>query len=156
MTLSTGSDILNLRASLPRAASCRGITFIEVMLTVVILATALVALYSTFFSAIDYLDHLSNRLQAIDLMESRVASIERDFRSLKDFDVGPLAQEVVVNNHPLLFQYAIDLKPVGDLLSVFELDIVLSWEERGRVVSISRAAYFSGVSSLMPAQGQEG
>ena len=149
MILSIGS---NLRFR--RTPHVRGITFIEVMLTVVILAVGLVGLYRSFFSAINYLDHLSTRLYALNLMESRIATIERDFRSLKDFDIGPLQEEAVINHRPVVFQYAVDFKPVGTLLSVFQLDIVLSWQERGRSVSISRTAYFSGVTSLTASQGK--
>lgn len=148
MILSTGSN--------RRSGKEKGITFIEVMLTVIILSVGLVALYRSFFSAVNYLDHLSTRLYAFNLMEDRIAVIERDFRSLKDFDIGPLQQEAVVNNRPVLFQYAVDLKPVGTLLSVFELDIVLSWQEHGRSVSISRTAYFSGVTSLSAPSGKGG
>jgi hypothetical protein len=124
------------------------------MITVIILSTGLVALYRSFFSAVNYLDHLSTRLYALNLMESRIATIEKDFRSLKDFDIGPLQQEAIINNRPVAFQYAVDLKPVGTLLSVFELDIVLSWQERGRVVRVARTAYFSGVSSLTGSSGK--
>ena len=143
MTSLTGSN-----ARLRRGLRAKGITFIEVMLTVIILSTGLVALYRSFFSAVNYLDHLSTRLYAINLMESRIATIEKDFRSLKDFDIGPLQQEATINNRPVTFRYAVDFKSVGTLLSVFELDIILSWEEHGRVVSISRTAYFSGVTSF--------
>lgn len=132
----------------------RGITFVEVMLTVIVLSVGLVGLYRSFFSALTYLDHLSVRLYAINLMDSRIATIERDFRSLKDFDIGSLSEEALINNRTVTFQYAVDFKPVGTLLSVFELDVTLSWEERGRMVSISRAAYFSGVSSLVEPAGK--
>ncbi len=156
MMLSIGS---NLRAPDVRRAHkpvlARGITFIEVMLTVVILSVGLVALYRSFFSAVNYLDHLSTRLYALNLIESRIATIERDFRSLKDFDIGSLQEEALINHHPVTFQYTVDFKPVGTLLSIFELDMVLSWQERGRVVTISRTAYFSGITSLAvsPAKG---
>ena len=105
-------------------------------------------MYRAFFSALNYLDHLAIRCYALNAMENRIASIERDFRSLKDFDIGPLAEEAVINNHPVRFQYKVDLKPVGQLLTVFQLDITLSWEERGRTMSLSRCAYFSGITSV--------
>jgi hypothetical protein len=124
------------------------------MLTVVVLSVGLVGLYRAFFSALNYLDHLSTRLYALNLMEGRIATIERDFRSLKDFDIGALSEEAVINNHPVTFQYAVDFKPVGTLLSVFELDVMLTWEERGHPVSISRTAYFSGVTSLVDPSGK--
>ena len=137
-----------------RKGRARGITFLEVMLTVVILSVGLVALYRSFFSAVNYLDHLSTRLYALNLIESRIATIEKDFRSLQDFDIGALQEEARINNRVIEFQYAVDFKPVGTLLSVFELDIVLSWQERGRSVSVARTAYFSGVTSLVAQQGK--
>ncbi len=147
MILSTGSD----RA---RTKVARGITFIEVMLTVVVLSVGLVAMYRSFFSAINYLDHLSSRLYAHNLLESRIATVERDFRSLKDVDIGALSEEALINNRTVTFHYAVNLKPVGTLLSVFELEITLSWQEHGRTVSLSRTAYFSGITALPASPGK--
>ncbi len=147
--LSTGSDLRGR----PRS---RGVTFIEVMVTIVILSVGLVAIYRSFFSAVNYLDHLSTRLYAHNLLESRIATIEKDFRSLQDFDIGPLSEGAVINNRPVVFHFIVDLKPVGTLLSVFELDIVLSWQEHGRNVSMLRSAYFSGVTSLTASAGRGG
>jgi hypothetical protein len=130
-----------------------GLTFMEVMVTAVILSAGLVALYRSFFICADIVTHLSNRLYALNLIESRVATIERDFRSLKDFDIGAMSEEAVINNRPVTFTYTIDLQPVGELLSVFRLDITLSWEERGHVLSLSRSAYFSGLRSVLPTGG---
>lgn len=119
----------------------------EVMVTAVVLAGGLVAIYRAFFVGLDHLEHLSYRLSAIHLVEKKISLVEKEFRSLTDVDVGPLTETVLINNRPVDFQYAINLQPVGELLSVFHLDIVLSWQERGRPMSISRSAYFSGISS---------
>ncbi len=137
----------------PRPFGRRGITFIEVMVTAVILSAGLVAIYRSFFIGVDYLDHLSRRLCALDLIESRVAAIERDFRVLRDVDVGRLNETVLLNGRPVDFKYNIQLKPVGQLLSVFQLDIALSWVERGREVEIARSAYFSGIGSTEKGKG---
>jgi prepilin-type N-terminal cleavage/methylation domain-containing protein len=136
--------------------ACAGFTFIELMVTVVVLSGGLVAIYRSYFSALNYLDHLSTRVMALNLLESRMAVIERDFRSLKDFDIGELSEEAMVNGRPVGFRYDIQLKPVGELLSVFELDIVLAWQEHGRDLNISRSAYFSGITPLGPVAGKGG
>ena len=149
--LQTGSKAKSYCKRYRKAA---GITFVEVMLTVVILSVGLVGLYRSFFAALSYLDRLSIRLYATNLMDGRIATIERDFRSLKDFDIGLLSEEALINNRTVLFQYAVDFKPVGTLLTIFELEVVLSWEERGHMMSISRTAYFSGVSSLAQPAGK--
>ena len=147
MTSLTGSNAFPVfLQSKPRRK--RGLTFIEVMITAIVLAGGLVAIYRAFFIGLDPLDHLSYRLCAINLIEKKIAFVEKDFRSLKDFDIGPLTESVVVNNRPIEFRYAINLQPIGELLSVFHLDIVLSWQEKGHPMSISRSAYFSGISSL--------
>ncbi|MEI8011019.1 MAG: hypothetical protein WCI27_00870 [Candidatus Omnitrophota bacterium] len=133
-----------------RARRRRGITFVEVMLTVVILSGGLVAIYRSFLSGIDYLDRLSTRVYAINLLENRMAVVEKDFRSPKDFDIGLLDEEFVINHHPVMFHYKVDLKPVGTLLSVFELEMEITWRDHGRVTTLSRTAYVSGVTSLAP------
>ncbi len=130
-----------------------GLTFMEVMVTAVILSAGLVALYRSFFIGADVVTHLSNRLYALNLLESRIATIERDFRSLKDFDIGSMSEEAVINHRPVTFHYAISLQPVGNLLSIFRLDITLSWEERGHVLSLSRSAYFSGIRTISSTGG---
>ncbi|MFH0753702.1 MAG: prepilin-type N-terminal cleavage/methylation domain-containing protein [Candidatus Omnitrophota bacterium] len=153
MTLPIGNSV---RTWSGRSRKIAGITFVEVMLTVVILSVGLVGLYRSFFAALNYQDHLAVRLYATNLIDGRIATIERDFRSLKDFDIGILSEEVVINNRVITFQYGVNFKSVGTLLSVFELDVVLSWEDRGKIFSISRTAYFSGISSLDASTGRDG
>ncbi|MBF0386501.1 MAG: hypothetical protein HQL20_01435 [Candidatus Omnitrophica bacterium] len=135
MTLTTGNS------------SRRGVTFFEVMVTAVVLSAGLVAIYRSFFIGVDYLDHLSRRLCALDLVEGRVAIIERDFRALNNIDVGPLDETVVLNGRLVAFKFSINLQPVDLLRTVFQLDIRLSWSERGRYQEIARSAYFSGVGA---------
>ncbi len=147
MTLTIGNHVVgSFFRRIPRRR--RGLTFIEVMITAVVLAGGLVAIYRAFFIGLDQLDHLSCRLCAINLIEKKIALVEKDFRSLKDFDIGPLTEQGVINNRPVEFQYVINVQPVGELLAVFRLDIVLSWQEKGHAMSISRSAYFSGISAL--------
>lgn len=154
MTLITGKAFKRLTGrSSGRPYSRRGFSFIEVMVTVVILSAGLVAIYRAFFIGVNYLDHLACRLCALDLVDARVAVIERSFRANQDVEVGPLTQNVLLNGRPVVFQYDIRLKPVGKLLSVFQLDIDLTWQERGRAITVSRSAYFSGLASLKPAEG---
>ncbi|NLE64328.1 MAG: type II secretion system protein [Elusimicrobia bacterium] len=126
----------------------RGLTLVEVLITAAILSGGLVAIYRAFFLSADYIDRLGSRIQALMMIEERIAVIEKDFRDLKDLDVGALVEVVPVNNRSVEYHYAIDLKPVGTLLSVFQLDIDLSWRMNGRTERVSRSAFFSGISSL--------
>jgi hypothetical protein len=130
-----------------------GFSFIEVMLAAIILAAGLVALYRSFMVGADFINYYASRLCAFNLLEDRIAAIEHDFQALKkNFDVGPSMEEVVINNRPVEFHYDIILKPVDKLLSVFQLDIQVSWQEKGRRAALFRSAYFSGLGSL-PGEG---
>lgn len=119
----------------------------EVMVTVVILAAGLVGIYRSFFIGSDIVDHLANRLCALNLLETKIAAIEKDFRSPTEFDIGPLTAEAEVNNRTMIYTYKVDLKPVGNLLSVFRLDISISWMEKGVEKTLSNSAYFAAISS---------
>ena len=120
----------------------------EVMVTAVILSAGLVAVYRSFFITLDHLQYLSCRLYADNLIETKIARAEKDFRDLKDFDIGSMTEEVEIGKKNVTLTYSMELKPVGSLLSVFELDITLSWEDRGRMITLSRSAYFSGITPL--------
>ena len=120
------------------------------MVTSVILATGLVGIYRAFYTGVNYMQHLSCRLYALNLIENKITYAEKNFRSLKDFDIGPLTETAVVNNRSVDFHFAVNLEPIGTLLSVFKIDIALSWEEHGHMVTINRTAYFSGITSLTP------
>jgi prepilin-type N-terminal cleavage/methylation domain-containing protein len=152
MTLITGNSA---RLSWDASAKARkkGLTFIEVMVTIVILTSGLVAIYRAFFIGVNYVERLSHRLYALNLLDSKIAVIEKDFRSLKDFNIGAMTESAVIDHHTVDFQYTIHMAPVGKLLSVFALDITLTWQERGQIMSISRSAYFSGITSLSGERG---
>jgi prepilin-type N-terminal cleavage/methylation domain-containing protein len=126
----------------------RGLTFIEVMVTAVILSVGLVGIYRTFLIAADHAQYFSCRLMANTLIDGRIARIEKGFQELKDFDVGAMTETVLVNGRDVEFRYTMDLKPVGTLLSIFEIDMTIAWQDRGRTVTLSRSACFSGVTPL--------
>ena len=67
----------------------RGLTFIEVMVTAVILSAGLVAVYRSFFTGVDYLNHLACRLHALNMIEGRVSTSERGFQGLAAGAVAP-------------------------------------------------------------------
>ena len=120
----------------------------EVMVTTVILTVGLVAIYRAFFTSLDTIFHLSCRTHALILLENKLATAERDFRTLKDFDIGALSETLLINNKPVEFFYTIQLIPVENLLSVFCLDITISWQEPKGPLSLSRSAYFSGITTV--------
>ncbi len=126
----------------------KGISFFEVLIAVVIMTTGLTAIYKSFFLTFDYLQYLSIRTQAQHLLETKIATIEQDFKSLENFDIGDMHVERDIGLKKIIFQYEIEMRPVDMLLSIFELEITLVWESQGKVNRISQTAFFSGISSI--------
>jgi type II secretory pathway component PulJ len=118
------------------------------MVAIIILSAGLVAIYRSFLLGADLNEHLANRLYALNLLESRSAFIEKELRSLHAADVSSSGGEEGYGVRPVSFQLSAVLKPVGTLLSVFQLDLSVSWQERERMFTLSRSAYFSGLSSF--------
>lgn len=144
----TTSPIGKKRKSHVFYQSQKGISFFEVLVAVVILTTGLTAIYRSFFLTVDYLQYLSIRTQAQHLLLNKIASIEQDFKLLKDFDIGSMSTEMKIGEENIVFQYDIQLRPVDMLLSVFELDIALIWESQGKTNRIHQTAFFSGISAI--------
>lgn len=126
----------------------KGVSFFEVLVAVVIMTTGLIAIYRSFFLTVDYLQYLSTRTQAQHLLQTKIGTIEQQFKLLKDFDIGNMVEEVEVDGKKVFFQYDIQLRPVEALLSVFELEVALIWEHRGRNNRISQTIFFSGLTSV--------
>lgn len=135
------------RMILQTGSNSSGLTFIEVMVAIIILSAGLVAIYRSFLLGVDLNEHLANRLYALNLLESRSAFIEKELRSLRVADVASSGGEEGYGVRPVSFQLSSILRPVGMLLSVFELDLSVSWQEKERMFTLSRSAYFSGLSS---------
>ena len=128
----------------PQLKSESGFTFIEIMVTLVILSVGIVAIYQALFSSLDHISHLNSRLYANIMLEDRVAKVERILRAYKvlPFELDP--QEAVdVGVKTIHFNPEMKISEVGDYIDIFKIDVAYSWEENGRTIRLSRSAYIS-------------
>lgn len=126
-----------------------GFTFFEVMVTMAILAGGLVLVYRAMLTTLDHQDYLIARLYAGQLLDDRIAVIEREYDDTAERPVliGPEVYRAVLNNQPFTFIMTAEYATVADLEDVSELRVVLSWNERGRPFQMTRAVYVSALSS---------
>src|SRR5579872_1277046 len=59
--------------------SVQGFTFVEVMVSLVILCCGIVLIYKSFFLCADYLNNLTCRLYASSLMDEKIGDITESF-----------------------------------------------------------------------------
>src|SRR5262245_8551690 len=62
----------------------KGFTFLEIMITIVVLSTGIVAIYKTFLLCLDHQRYLTHRLYASNLIDRRTAQLQALFREKGD------------------------------------------------------------------------
>ena len=124
-------------------AACAGFTFVEVMVSLVILCSGIVFIYKSFFLCADYLNNLTCRLYASSLLDEKIGDVAQSFAQwpAKSLDFGDNFVTLQINHKPVTFNYAITLEPLIDVKSVWQLRVNLSWRDGPRVMHATRSAY---------------
>ncbi len=117
----------------------------EVLVSIAVLTTGLVFIYKAFFLSLDYITHLRYRLHAAVLLDDKLAELRRDFIFRDEVSIDPkdYTRSLALNNREILFQFLPTYHTVDGLADVSQLDLTLTWQERERVVRLSRSAYIS-------------
>ena len=115
----------------------------EVMVSLVVLCSGIVLIYRSFFLCADYLNNLTCRLYASSLIDEKMGDISRSFAEwpVKDMDFGDSSVVLDINHKPVNFRYDITAAPLGDVKSVWQLDVKLSWVDGRRAMHMQRSAY---------------
>ncbi len=122
---------------------CRGFTFVEVMVSLVVLCCGIVLIYKSFFLCADYLNNLTSRLYASSLIDEKIGDISKSFAEwpARALNLGDTSVTLSVNYKPVRFNYDIKLAPLPDVKSVWQLDVKLSWIDGPRSMRAQRSAY---------------
>lgn len=120
-----------------------GFSFIEVMVTVCVLAFGLVGVYQAFFTSLNYIDHMTYRIHAMTLLDNQIEMLQKQLELKGELYVGNLKDLylVKINNRPINYIYEIALKDLEDSPNVYQLDLSIKWKERARNIRISRSVY---------------
>jgi len=120
-----------------------GFTFVEVMVSLVVLCCGIVFIYKSFFLCADYLNNITCRLYASSLIDEKIGDIAKSFAEwpAKDLDLGDNVVDININHKSVRFNYDIHLVPLPDVKSVWQLDVKLSWIDGPRSMHAQRSAY---------------
>ena len=125
------------------ADGARGFTFVEVMVALVVLCSGIVMIYKSFFLCADYLNNLTCRLYASSLIDEKIGDVSKSFAEwpAKNLDFGANSVLLEINHKPIQFNYVINLAPLPDVKSVWQLDVNLLWTDGPRNMHAARSAY---------------
>lgn len=126
-----------------------GLTFVEVMVTLVILSSGITMVFKSFIVSLDQLRHLTNRLYATTILDNRIAYVERMLRAYK---VLPMetdsAQKVDVGVKEVKFKSEMSISAVEEYVDIFRLDVSLQWQEGNKNLRMSRSAFISNFDPI--------
>jgi prepilin-type N-terminal cleavage/methylation domain-containing protein len=125
----------------------QGFTFVEIMVTLVILSAGIVMIYKSFFLCVDYLSYLTCRLYASQMIENKMADVSRSYRESPDssFNRGATTETMEVSHKWVDFNYAIEMSPVNDLDYLYRLKVTLSWYDGHHLMKLSRESLLSKI-----------
>jgi len=113
------------------------------MVSLVVLCCGIVLIYKSFFLCADYLNNLTCRLYASSLIDEKIGDIAKSFADwpARDLYLGNDSVDLEINHKPVHFTYDINLAPLPDVKSVWQLDVKLSWVDGPRNMHAARSAY---------------
>jgi len=113
------------------------------MVSLVVLCCGIVLIYKSFFLCADYLNNLTCRLYASSLIDEKIGDISESFAEwpAKDLNFGNNFVILHINHKPIQFNYDVNLEPLGDVKSVWQLDVKLSWKDGPRNMRTQRSAF---------------
>lgn len=132
--------------------SC-GYTFLELMVTVSILAIGIVGVYKVLLASIDYQTQLSCRLYAANLIEHEIALIENQLRATGQFPIQENGKVIEAFLDRRNIDFRLSLLPAGvenQIVGLIPVEVVLSWTDRGRTINLKRALYFVSLNMKLP------
>jgi len=115
----------------------------------IILSLGIVTIFQGFLVSLDRMSYLTHRLYATNVLDNRIAHIERTLQvySALPFEL-PTQEEVAVGNKIVVFNQTMSIDAVEDFPDVFRLNLSLSWKEGARLITLSRSAYLSDFDPL--------
>jgi len=131
------------RTKSPIGNNFLGFTFVEVMVSLVVLCCGIVLIYKSFFLCADYLNNLTCRLYASSLIDEKIGDVTKSFAEWpsKALDLGDNSVTLVINHRTVQFNYDINLKALDDVKSVWQLNVNLNWVDGPRRMHMLRSAY---------------
>lgn len=131
-------------APLPcRVRQRKGLSFIELMMTIVVISSGLVFVYKAFFISLTSLNHLTHRLHAMNLMANHIVSMQQDFEITKNFSAlsARKTKSIPLANKTVSFQLDTVAQDIGLPEHIYQIEMAVSWREGSRNFRLARFAY---------------
>jgi hypothetical protein len=114
-------------------------TIVEIMVTSAFLSFAMVAIFHSFFSSLNALRYISNRLNVSLEVSNNIWLIQDSMQRLGSLcDITGKRPEAAGG---LSYTCALNPRFLNDAYGFNEITVICTWLDKGREFSISRSAY---------------
>lgn len=127
----------------------RGLTFIEIMITLSIFSVGFVSIFQVFFASMDRIERTTQRIYAHILLDNRLSKIERTLRLYGSlpFELNR-SEKIDIGFKEVEFKENIRITEVEDYVDIFEVDLGYEWQQDNQTYKLSRSAYISDIEYL--------
>ncbi len=124
-----------------------GFTFIEVMVTLVILSVGIVAILKVFIVSLDQLSYLGNRVYATIALDNKIIKMSRGMSTYNTLTFRSFEENESIDTGPknVDFKEQIKITEIANFSDLFLLESTISWNERGRTMQLARSVYLSNI-----------
>ncbi|MFH1767802.1 MAG: prepilin-type N-terminal cleavage/methylation domain-containing protein [Candidatus Omnitrophota bacterium] len=116
----------------------KGLTFVEVLVAVAVVSLSLVSIFRVFFETISIRQHLKNRIEAQIYLEENKKEIQNIINEKSI--AGEYVNYTSEGKSPR-FTLISRIKKLRQFNKIYQLEITVSWKEKGRNVSLRRFVY---------------
>lgn len=131
-----------------------GFSFFEVMVAAAVLSSGIVLVYKSFFTVLNFSDYLTRRLYAANLINNKIVTLQKVFEASRQipFRQNREVESLTVNNKTVRFTYTMNFFQIENLKDIYQVDVILSWNEGTRDVRLSRSAYVANFAQDLAIQ----
>ena len=124
----------------------KGLTFVEVMVTLVIISLGMTAVFRTFIFSLNKLEYLTTRIYAEFALERKISSLQRDYKAYRTlpFDFEPTDKTLLSGSSSIDIQQHMDVQPVKPFPDLLSVKCALEWNQNGQNVHLDKEAYILG------------
>lgn len=121
-----------------------GFTFVEVLVSLVILSVGIVAIFKSYFISLDHMSHLTNRIYVGMLLDNDMNMIQKNLDVYNTLPIEfPENRSIQVGFKKMDLVREIKIREVDTFTDIFEVELIFKWQEKEKEVQLSRFAYLS-------------
>jgi len=122
----------------------KAFTFVEIMVTITILATGIVMIYKTFLISLDQQSYLTHRLYANNLLDQKIVELGILFQEKGEAALQKGSfKDMMIHNKKIPFEIKTAFESVVNLPDLLQVNMGVYWSEHGRPVRLTRSIYIS-------------